>query len=259
MAITAVDFYVFSGTGNTLLVAQTMIDVFRQRHVDVRLMRMETVDPSQADTSRCLGLAFPVACFSTYPFVWRFIESLPTGQATPAFMVDTLAGFSGGVVGPLRKLLKSKGYAPIAARQIIMPSNYLPRKIDEAKDQAKRDRGCSKARDYAAAILDGRARWKRLPLLSDLVCRLSRSKSLVGWLHAHGAALSADPAKCVRCGLCARLCPVRNIALDPAPVFGMACELCMRCLAFCPKDAITLGGKPRGAYRAVKANDLLEP
>ncbi|HRU06326.1 MAG TPA: EFR1 family ferrodoxin [Candidatus Brocadiia bacterium] len=259
MAIAAVDFYVFSGTGNTLLVAQAMADVFRQRHVDVRLMRLEASDPAQADPSRCLGLAFPVACFSTYPFIWRFIERLPPGQATPAFMVDTLAGFSSGIVGPLKKLIRSKGYAPIAARQITMPSNYFPRRIDEAGNQAKRDRGCAKARDYAAAILDGRAKWRRLPLVSDLLCRLSRSKALVGWLHAHGAALSADPAKCVRCGLCAKLCPVRNITLDPAPVFGMACELCMRCLAFCPKNAITFAGKTGPVYRAVKASDLLSP
>ena len=39
-------------------------------------------------------------------------------------MVDTLGGFSGGIVGPLRRLLTRKGYAPLGAREIRMPMNF---------------------------------------------------------------------------------------------------------------------------------------
>ncbi|MCE5213400.1 MAG: hypothetical protein LLF83_01595 [Methanobacterium sp.] len=49
-----------------------------------------------------IGLGFPIAELSTYEFVWKFIKSLPLSEGTEIFMVDTLAGFSGGIVGPVR-------------------------------------------------------------------------------------------------------------------------------------------------------------
>lgn len=47
-------------------------------------------------------MGFPVAVLSTYPFVWNFITSLASAFGTEIFMVDTLGGFSGGIVGPVR-------------------------------------------------------------------------------------------------------------------------------------------------------------
>ena len=69
--------YWFSGTGNTWLAAQALAEALRKGGVTVTLRRLEAAAPVALDPETALGVAFPVACFSTYPLVWRFLERLP--------------------------------------------------------------------------------------------------------------------------------------------------------------------------------------
>lgn len=43
---------------------------------------------------------------------------------------------------------------------------------------------------------------------------------------------------CTQCGVCAALCPVEAIELDPYPVFGNNCIVCFNCVKQCPEEAI---------------------
>ncbi len=251
MNIKNIDFYSFSGTGNTLLVTGAMRDVFAEAGIIVRMFAMEGSKPADIDTENALGLAFPVAAQSTFPFIWRFVERLPRANGTPVFMVDTLAMFSGGIVGPLRRKLAAKGYKPIGAREIRMPSNFLCGSVDEAKNKAAIAAGLQAARKYARDLLDGNAGWGRVPGLSDLMCLLSRSTLMWGLLR-RGLKFHTDHSKCTKCGLCARLCPVENIRMKDYPEHAASCEFCMRCFSFCPAQAVYINKQGRYApYRAV--------
>ena len=47
--------------------------------------------------------------------------------------------------------------------------------------------------------------------------------------------------KCVRCGICAKVCPANNITVtDTGVEFAEHCEVCYACLHNCPKNAIHL-------------------
>ena len=51
-----------------------------------------------------------------------------------------------------------------------------------------------------------------------------------------------DAEKCVKCGLCVKNCPEKNIRFEGDRVkFGHRCDMCMRCSFYCPKDAIKIG------------------
>lgn len=260
-----VDIYWFSGTGNTLLVARRMAEVFQAAGATVTLKRMEKANPETVRPpvgDGLLGLAFPVAAFSTYPLVWRFVERLPAGGGARVFMVDTLGGFSGLLVGPLRRLLESKGYVPVGARQILMPSNYLGRAKPAAECAGKTQQGLAKAEQYAREILAGRAHWRRLsPLPYGWVRRIWQLVER-RMMIPDGRAFKVSCDRCTRCRLCVELCPVRNISLGagPAdlPVFGGVCQQCQRCIACCPAHAIySAGGRANGRYRAVEARAFL--
>jgi len=256
--ITKVTIYCFTGTGNTLLVAQEMLRTFAEKGLETHLFRMERADPARVPLDGLLGLAFPVAGQTTFPLVWRFARALPSAQGTPIFMVDTMMAFSGGVVGPLRRVVEKKGYRPIGAQEIVMPNNFSPLKIDEEKNRIKITRGLAKAQRYAQDLLDGRVRWGHVPVLPDLLYAILGSPFLWRISGAIGQRFVLEQDKCSRCGLCEELCPLGNISLDPYPQFGPHCQLCQRCIAFCPTEAIHLPWLKHERYRAVRAAEILE-
>lgn len=251
------DLYWFSGTGNTLLVAQAMAEVFAEEGWEVCLHAMADTDPTSVQPRGWVGLAFPVACQTTYPLVWRFCQRLAPGQGTPIFMVDTMAGYSGAVVGPLRGVVLKRGYRPLGAREIIMPSNVYPLRLPAERNRRLRERGIAKARAYAHDLLAGRTHWGHIHILPDLFRAMMGSRTMWRWVAWTDRLLQVDRERCTRCGLCAALCPVDNIRLAPWPEYQGHCEQCMRCLSYCPEAALGLWGLPRVPYRAVPAEALL--
>ena len=239
------------------MIVKEMAKTFSEKGVEVSLQKMGKSDPSQIDLRTILGLAFPVALQSTYPFIWDFLEKLPEGKGAEIFMVDTLAAFSGGIVGPLRNLLRKKGYKTIGAREIMMPINFYPRKIDSEKNARKRERGLKKAREYAVTLLEGKTRWGRIPIFSDLMNLISRGRHPWRYMSKVGRKFIVNREKCTRCRTCVELCPVGNIKMDDYPVFTGRCQQCLRCISFCPEAAISIPGKRYRSYQAVSLAEML--
>lgn len=217
------DWFVFSGTGNTLRAARAAAGELAAAGIRVRLRSMDRgFAPPEGDPERSLlGIACAVAVFSTYPCVWEFLEALPPGGGRPAALLDTLGGFSGGLVGPVRDLLERKGYRPLGACEIRMPSNY--RRRAEGPDEEERRtiaRGEERARAFARALLEGGADWRGFPL-GGPIHWLSRRPGLWRRIGESSAnAWRADPDLCTRCGLCASLCPTGNIDFEGGAVRG---------------------------------------
>jgi len=257
-----IDFYYFSGTGNTLLVVKKMKETFQKNRTEVHLHRIEKSDPKRVNLSHTIGIGFPIAELSTYPFVWDFIKSLPPASGTEIFMVDTLAGFSGGIAGPIREIVKKKGYEPIGAKEIIMPPNFFYIQNEEAS-RKKVEKGLAKAEEHANDILNRKSKWGRVPVLSDAMSSVSS-----GLLKLSGSGLSqkwfnfqADESKCNNCGICVDLCPTGNIKMEEGeyPEHGLNCEYCMRCVSFCPQQAIPCKFNYQGkTYQAVTVKEFLK-
>lgn len=257
MQLNTIDFYYFSGTGNTLLVVKKMKQVFVKKGIKVNLYHLEKTNLQDINLDNTIGLGFPVAEQGTYPFVWNFVKSLPQANGTNIFMVDTLLAYSGGVVGPMKRIVKKKGYQPIGAEEILMPNNLFPKRIDVEKNEKKVHRGQEKAERYAKDILNGKSRWKRVPPLSDLMAIFSKSEitwKFLRWYYP----LKIDKSKCIKCGLCIKLCPVNNIEMKEYPKLKNKCMICMRCISFCPKQAIHVSKKKYKTYRAIKIGELLK-
>lgn len=254
-----INFYYFSGTGNTLLVVKEMSKFFMRNKIEVKLNRIEKSNPKEIEQDGLLGFAFPVAMQSTYAFIWDFFENLKISENnTEVFMVDTMAGFSGGIVGSLKKLLQQKGYKPIAAKEIIMPKNYYFKTYNSEKNTNKIAKGLIEAKKFAHDIVFEHAKWRRIPLFSNMLSRVSRSEKAMGFVR-NQYKLYVDSNRCLKCGLCYKLCPVDNISDSAIPEIHDNCQMCVRCISFCPTQAIAIEKKPFVQYQAVKSGELLKP
>ncbi|GHV45469.1 hypothetical protein FACS1894204_04680 [Synergistales bacterium] len=257
----SVELFVFSGTGNTLLVAREMSGALRNEGKDVRLRDMNAKTGAiltNLDDDTAIGLAFPVACFSTYPSVWRFIESMPLGYGREIFILSTCGGFSGGMQGPLGEILSKKGYRPVSAKFFIMPGNYGNKTIPAEKNAHRLEKALSDARAFASDLLAGKASWGGYPWGARFTHWLAQTRAPWNFFYRMFPIL-ADKAKCTRCSLCVSICPAYAITKDEDGypiVNGRGCESCQRCVGFCPSGALGNPKKPAAQYRAMNYEEF---
>jgi len=258
--ISNIDFYYFSGTGNTKLIVNKMYDIFSRHNIKINLYKIEKFSPENINLNNIIGLAFPVVFQSTFKFIWDFINKLPvTNINTKIFMVDTIHLFSGGIVGPLKRILKKKGYNTIGAKEIIMPKNFYPSKINAKKNKLKIANGLKTAEKYADLIIHNKSKWNNVPVLPYILYKLSTTSFLLKKSAEIGKRYKIDKNKCNKCNICAKLCPVENIIMNNYPVYLNKCQLCQRCIIYCPEDAISLKFYWKfEKYKAIELEKLLK-
>ena len=254
-----VKLYVFSGTGNTLIVALKVAEILWLNEVSVKLFRMEKSIPEQTELGEAvLGLAFPVACWASYPTVTRFIERLPEGYGREVFMLATYERFTAGMQGPIKKILLKKGYRPTGAAFFKMPGNFLARPIADEERVSIVEAAMTQATRFAVALAQERTGWANgLPLLSNLLYRFSKTTRPWNAVKKRFP-IDLNKAACIRCGRCYRLCPSKSIAIPDTPLIRMeTCEACRRCVRFCPTHALTISKKQAKPYNNFSYDDFM--
>ena len=171
---TVYNFY-FSGTGNTEALVKHFSGKLLEQGIDSHVRKIEENNLPETESDWALGLMFPVAIQSTYPLVWDFIMNLPEGKGRDVFMFDTMEYFSGGIVGPLKKVLKGKGYNCIGAREFKMSSSMNTSQDKEKKGYIKNSEALKHVEIFAYELVNGKTKWKRIPVLSDWMRSISAS------------------------------------------------------------------------------------
>ncbi|MGI6442514.1 MAG: EFR1 family ferrodoxin [Synergistaceae bacterium] len=253
-----IEFYVFSGTGNTKLIADKIGERFVERGHSVNFHKIEESTVCSLRDNSVLGIAFPVAFFTSYPLVLKFLSNLPKGNGRRVFLIGTMAGSGMGLEPYFKKLLKKKGYDPIGAELFLMPSNYNNNPTPVELNKNRVANALARASAFADELMDGSAKWKRgFPIITGIWSSLMRSK-LCTKLFYFLLPIKVDNSKCIKCMRCFENCPTRAIYIkDEFPVINnKLCESCQRCVAFCPTHAIYVEGKVSEQYRAMEFEDF---
>jgi ferredoxin len=239
-----------------------MAEVFESSGIAVDFRRMPEAPWSEPPEDSAALFAFPVYEQSAPSFILDYISAIPApGRPAKAYVLTTMAGFSGFVKTPIGSLLRRRGFEPTGIREIVMPSNFILHAALE-KNRAVLRRGIRAAAEFAEEIAAGNASWPRRSILSAAAYPMAR---LCAGIFSKTLSRFETTGECVGCGLCAELCPTGNIAMeDGHPVWNGKCGLCLRCVSFCPKNAIRakLGNRlfqPRYVAEGISASDIIPP
>lgn len=257
--------YWFSGTGNTLKLARD----FSRGLGEAELIPIASLQDKEAVEfdADCVGIFFPVYCFGLPRIVSRFLERAvkPDNSSPYIYGVCTSGGMPCATLQMADEILKGRGMGLSAGFSFVMPGNYIPLygAPSEAKQRKLFDKASAKLQSAVASVKEKRQ--SRLEsnsfvvnMLGKLVARRAIA-SLAGadrWFWTDG--------KCDGCGLCAKVCPARNIEMKAGrPVWKRNCEQCMACLQWCPKEALQFrkASLSRKRYRHPETNaqDIVLP
>lgn len=230
-------FCVFSGTGNTLMVAKKIGEELKSLGHETEFYSVRA-DSSAPDVQADLVVfGYPVHAFNAPKPMLRFLKTLKAnGQKT--YLIRTSGeplGLNDASGITPRRILKKRGFDVLGEFSFVMPYNIIFRHTDE---MAARMWQSAKIRAHRAAGQMselGRNRRKVNPFKRAVAFTLRIEHVAMPMLGKHFKTTD----KCIGCGKCVSLCPLSNIVLtDGKPVFGKNCSGCMACAFGCPADAI---------------------
>lgn len=208
--------------------------------------------------------------------VRRFAGRLSGLKGKYVFAVCNYGGGFGDSLSTLAKILRENGETLSAAYGVHMPQNAFH------KPWEKYDRiyaVCTRKLDRIAAITGARRRgfflgnivWNAFMLPLHLMFRPVYPKGLCKYSDSpEGTPMSELVCRsdmsysvgdaCTGCGICARVCPMRNIEIrNDRPIWLHCCEACLACYNWCPEHAIRGGIAHEGYYyrnSRIKLSDI---
>lgn len=240
MKTKSVDLYFFTGTGNTFLAAKKIAEVFKENDIKANLINIEKTDPKTIDLSKIIGLAFPIACWNTYPFIRRFIKNLPNAANTEIFVFSTMGDSSLKAAATIGNTLSKKGYSVIATKGFKMPNNLISVQSEE-KNIIKRDMAFIKIKSFTLDMIHKTTKAEKTNIFFKFCFAISSFITSL-WERTFFQKIikfNLAKEKCTKCEICIKICPVENIKMKDYPEFnGNKCQVCMRCISYCPTRAI---------------------
>ncbi len=246
MKITSVSAVYFSATGNTQKAVGTIAGyISHEMGVPV------SYDDFTLPGARCGRREYSdsdLVVFGVPTYAGRipnkvlpFVQSLFTGNNTPAVIITTFGGRAyENSLSELKYELSSNGFIPFAAAAVACQHSFVNIGIgrpDEDDDRLLRllaDRACMKLRN--AAGIPEPVEVKGDPKPEKYYIPTGEDGRPVNFLKAKPV---TDRTLCDNCGICAEVCPLGSIdKSDPSAVPGI-CIKCHACVKKCPRHAKT--------------------
>ena len=236
----------FSGTGNSRYVLDVFLKAYDETAKSFSIEDDGVITEIQAQEE--LVFAYPVQYSAVPKILNDFIcENKELWNGKKVFVIATMGLFSGDGAGVLGRLLRRYGAEIVGGLHVKMPDSIgdekvLKRSLEKNKELVRR--AAEKAENAAIHMKNGKPMKEGLGVFSRIVGFFGQRLYFGNKTKKYSDKLKIDTKKCVGCGKCVALCPMKNIAIeDGMCVSEDRCTMCYRCVNTCPKQAITLLGK----------------
>lgn len=236
----------FSGTGNSGYAAELFCKEY-DKAAKAFSIEDDAAIPA-AQNEEMLVFAYPVQ-YSTVPKILRdyILEHKELWKNKKIFIIATMGLFSGDGAGILGRLLQKCGAEILGGLHLKMPDSIGDEKVlkrPQEKNQKLVKKAEQKIRKSVRLLKSGKPTREGIGLLYRMAGFFGQRLYFGHKTKHYSDKLRVDEDKCIGCGKCEKLCPMKNIEIvEKKVVQKNRCTMCYRCINHCPKQAMTLLGK----------------
>lgn len=225
----------FTATGNSLAVAKRTGGELISIPQAIKNERYEFTD-------KAVGFVFPVyGCM--VPFVVRDFMRKISVKADYTFAIATYGMSAGAVLEEAKKISVEAGYSFDYLNKVLMLDNCQPQfDITKQKETLAKK---NVDRQLKGIVRDIQSRKKNQPEIS-LVERVGTGFCKMLGMGKPNPRYDNNfrvDGNCIKCGTCARVCPMGNITITDHVEYHHNCAACQACIHACPKKAIHFRGE----------------
>lgn len=168
-------------------------------------------------------------------------------QGKKIFVIATMGLFSGDGAGILARRLHKYGAHITGGLHLKMPDSIadekaLKRPLENNVELVKVAE--KKINNAVRDMKNGRPPQEGIGLLYHLAGLFGQRLYFYNKTKQYTDKVKIDTQKCIACGKCVRLCPMKNLNIENNIAKAEnQCTMCYRCINICPEQAITLLGK----------------
>ncbi len=255
----------FSGTGNTYFIADKLYTELTRQSYSVKLMPVEQFQVTAIESADVLIFGFPVYACDMPDFMHSILQQIKKVNKKGLIVYSTLGFYAGNSSRKILNLLSQKGFTPLDYEEIKMPGSdgLVFMKKDSKYVKNVLTTNFSKSLELNKAVRNivdkiNQVNLRGIANVAQKVSGLNWGRSVIsgivqlisGFVETKLKRKFWVDDKCIKCGLCTKICPSGNIILQGDRVeFSDKCYLCMRCINQCPVEAIQIGEKTKGKFR----------
>ena len=243
--------FYFTGTGNSLAVA---------KHIGGTLISIPQVVDSgnMFYKDDAIGIVFPIYGWTTPVMVGRFLDKVKF-EADYIFAVGTYGNIPGPAMRNLQRRAVKNGCRFDYANQLLMVDNFLH--LFEMGVQIKKLPGKKVEEKTVEIVNDINNRRHMQAKASPVVQAIAPLVGKMMQSPGKNAQKYIVNNQCNKCGICAKVCPAKNITVTDKVHFADQCEYCLACPHLCPQNAIHLKNEKsnkRWRNPEVSLNEIIE-
>lgn len=250
--------FYFTGTGNSLYVAQQIAEKQTQKLISIADCVKEMSFNFRLQDDEIIGFSFPIYFWGMPTIVEEFIRKLSfeNYKGQYLFVVFNCGGSIGDTDRIFAKKLNRKGYKLTAPFSVFMPDNYILM-MDLLTPKDKINLLLTRADEHLLKINDLITKREKgeLPLHKKGFPWLASALMHPYYQHHRSTKPFHATENCTSCGLCEKVCPCKTISMkDGKPIWGKECTQCLACLHHCPVHAVQHGKKTYQRERYLNPN-----
>ena len=236
----------FSGTGNSRYALEVFLNKY-DKTAKILPIEDEAIGSYIKNTEEIV-FSYSVQ-FSNIPkMVKDFVEENKSlWQGKKVFVIATMGLFSGDGAGILTRLFCKYGAQITGGLHLKMPDSIADEKALKRSPEENRKlvREAEQKIDKAVTSMkNGQSPQEGIGILYHMAGLFGQRLYFYNKTKQYSDKLKIDVKKCVGCGKCTELCPMKNLHMENKQVKAEGrCTMCYRCINACPKQAITLLGK----------------